>query len=155
MRTMLLSFSPKWYPDLSSGRKIYEHRKRFCNDTVRAYIYLGLPHRQIVAKTILGPKQNISDWLIQFNDDPDAIKRIKDYLTRSNVAMPIYSFQAIKPIDARKMEKEIPGFRVPISYIFLDDKPLLLDYIQSREELMGEKIEHDFSNITSDDICIC
>lgn len=155
MRTMLLSFSPKWYDDLSSGRKIYEHRKRFYNDTVCAYIYLGLPYRQIVAKTILGPKQNIADWLTQFKDDPAAIKRIQDYLTRSNVAMPIHSFQAIKPIDAREMEKEIPGFRVPISYMFLDDKPILLDYIQSREELVGSEIKHDFSNITSDDICIC
>ena len=109
MRTMLLSFSPKWYDDLSSGRKIYEHRIRFYNDTVCAYIYLGLPYRQIVAKTILGPKQNIADWLTQFKDDPAAIKRIQDYLTRSNVAMPIHSFQAIKPIDAREMEKEIPA----------------------------------------------
>jgi len=89
------------------------------------------------------------------SEDPAAIKRIQDYLTRSNVAMPIHSFQAIKPIDAREMEKEIPGFRVPISYMFLDDKPILLDYIQSREELVGSEIKHDFSNITSDDICIC
>ena len=43
----------------------------------------------------------------------EAVKRIQDYLTRSKVAIPIYSFQAIEPIDARIMEKEIPGFRVP------------------------------------------
>lgn len=155
MRTMLLSFIPKWYDDLSSGRKIYEHRKRFYTNTVCAYIYLGLPYRQIVAKTILGPKQNISEWLTEFGDDPEAVKRIQDYLTRSNVAMPIYSFQAIDPIDARIMEKEIPGFRVPISYMFLDDKPELLNYIQSRERLIGEEIVHNFENITSNDICIC
>ena len=56
------------------------------------YIYLGLPYRQIVAKTILGPKQNIANWLSEFDDDPEAIKRIQDYLTRSKVTMPIYSF---------------------------------------------------------------
>lgn len=155
MRTMLLSFSPRWYDDLSSGRKIYEHRKRFCTDSVCAYIYLGLPYRQIVAKIILGPKENMADWLIQYKDDPAAVERIQDYLTRSNVAMPIHSFQAIKPIDVRKMEKKIPGFRVPISYMFLDDKPILLNYIQSHEELVDSKIVHNFDNITSKDICIC
>ena len=28
-------------------------------------------------------------------------------------------------------------------------------YIQAREELVGSEIKHNFSNITSDDICIC
>lgn len=155
MRTMLLSFSPRWYEDLSSGRKIYEHRKRFYNDEVLAYIYLGIPHRQIVAKVILGKKINMSDWLALYEHDAQAIERIKDYMSRSNVAMPIKSFQAIEPIDVRKMEREITGFRVPISYMFIDDKPKVFDYIKSREVVLGDEINHKFENITSDMICRC
>lgn len=155
MRTMLLSFSPKWYDDLSSGKKIFEHRKRFYNDSACAYIYLGLPYRQILAKTILWPKQNISDWSIEYSDYYEAVKRIQDYLTQSKVAMPIYSFQAIEPIDAIIIEKEIPSFRVPISYMFLDDKPELLNYITEREKYIGKEITHTFESISSKDICIC
>ena len=44
--------------------------------------------------------------------------------------MPILSFQEIEPIDMRKMEKDISGFRVPISYMFIDDKPELFEYIE-------------------------
>lgn len=155
MRTMLLSFSPEWYQDLSSGRKIYEHRKRFANEPVIAYIYLGLPYRQIVAKIHLGKREELSDWLTEYSYDTEAVERINDYLTRNHFAMPIYSFQEIEPIDARLMEQTINGFRVPISYIFLDDKPELFNYIKSREVLKGQEITHRFDNITSKEICIC
>ena len=53
------------------------------------------------------------------------------------------------------MEKEIPGFRVPISYMFLDDKPELLNYITEREKYIGKEITHTFKGISSKDICIC
>lgn len=155
MRTMLLSFSPRWYEDLSSGRKIYEHRKRFCDEEVLAYIYLGLPHRKIVAKVVLGKKIDMQEWLTAYCNDEEAIIRIKDYMTRSKVAMPIKSFQAIEPIDVRKMEKTIAGFRVPISYMFIDDKPYILDYIKEREKTSNDVIYHSFENITSDMICRC
>lgn len=155
MRTMLLSFSPRWYNDLSSGRKIYEHRKRFCKEPVVAYIYLGLPYRQIVAKVELGNPIKLSTWLSDYKDDIEAVSRIVDYMQRSNYAMPIKAFQRIDPIDAREMEEDIPGFRVPISYMFLDDKPALMNYITSREKLVGDRIEHNFEHITSKDICIC
>ena len=92
MRTMLLSFSPEWYQDLSNGRKIYEHRKRFFNEPVIAYIYLGLPHRQIVAKIHLGKWEELSDWLTKYSYDMDAVERIKDYLTRNRFAMPYMQF---------------------------------------------------------------
>lgn len=155
MRVMLLSFSPEWYPYMLSGEKIYEHRKRFYDGPVIAYIYLGLPYRQIVAKTYLGKRERISDWLEAYKEDKEAIERINDYLTRNKYAMPIYSFQELEPIDARKMEQEIEGFRVPISYMFLDDKPELLRYIEDREKYKGNKIEHTFENITADEICRC
>ncbi len=155
MRTILLSFSPECYKDLSSGRKIYEHRKRFFDEPVIAYIYLGLPYRQIVAKIHLGKREELSDWLTKYSYDVEAVERINDYLTRNRFAMPIYSFQEIEPIDARLMEYVIDGFRVPISYMFLDDKPELFNYIKSREVIKGKEITHCFDNITSKEICIC
>lgn len=155
MRTMILSFSPEWYPFLKSGEKIYEHRKRICKETVTAYIYLGIPYRQIVAKIILGERENISDWLEKYSYDTQAICRIKDCLTRNNYAKPIISYQELNPIDIRIMESELDGFRVPISYMFIDDKPEILNYIKNREIAVNKKIVHDFNEISSDKICTC
>ena len=155
MRKMILSFSYKWYPQLKSGEKIYEHRKRFCKEPVEAYIYIGLPYSQLVAVVELGKPEIIENWLEKYKDDKAAVERITDCLTRNNVAMPILSFQEIEPIDMRKMEDDISGFRVPISYMFIDDKPEILEYIESRIKYKNKRIEHRFLNITSKDICIC
>ena len=155
MRTIILSFSYEWYPQLASGKKIYEHRKRFCKEPTLAYIYIGLPFRQLVAVIELGQPEKLEDWLLKYSYDIEAVDRINDYMQRNNVAMPIYSFQEIEPIDMRLMEKEINGFRVPISYMYIDDKPHLLEYITSRTSYINPKIEHDFSQISSKDICLC
>lgn len=155
MRTMILSFSEEWYPPLICGEKIYEHRKRFCNEPVKAYIYLGLPRRQIVAIVELGQREHLEEWLERYKEDIDAVKRINDYLTRNKYAMPVLSVQEIEPIDIRAMETEVKGFRVPISYMFIDDKPLIYEYIKDRTTMVGAKIVHDFTNITSRDVCLC
>ena len=103
----------------------------------------------------MGQPERIQDWLEKYGEDEDAKERIEDCLTRNTVAMPIYSYQEIEPIDMRQMEKEIKGFRVPISYMYIDDKPQIYDYIKDRTRHKGNKIEHNFENVTSKDICIC
>lgn len=84
MRKMILSFSYEWYPQLKSGEKIYEHRKRFCKEPVEAYIYIGLPYRQLVAVVELGKPEIIEDWLEKYRYDEAAVERIKDYLTSTS-----------------------------------------------------------------------
>ena len=66
MRTMILSFSYEWYPQLISGEKIYEHRKRFCKEPVIAYIYIGLPYRQLMAVAELGKQECMESWLERY-----------------------------------------------------------------------------------------
>ncbi len=155
MKTIILSFSPEWYPYLRSGEKIYEHRKRICFEPVKAYIYLGLPYREIVAITTLGEREDISAWLKKYSYDDEAICRINDCLTRNKYAKPVMDFQEIKPIDVRLMEKEIPDFRVPISYMFIDDRKDILNYINEREIPNSKRIVHDFQKIDSSRICTC
>ena len=58
-------------------------------------IYIGLPYRQLVAIVELEKPENIEDWLEKYSYDEEAVERIKDYLTRNKVAMPIFSFQEI------------------------------------------------------------
>ncbi len=62
MRRILLSFSPNYYEVLRNGNKVFEYRKRFCNEEVLAYIYLGKPIQKIVGIALLGKRINLSDW---------------------------------------------------------------------------------------------
>lgn len=153
MRTIILSFSYKWYKPLIQGLKIYEHRKRFCNEPVMAYIYLGIPYRQLVAVAELDLREDMTKWIDKYSQDEAAVARINDFLSRNRYAMKVLSIQEIEPIDMREAEKEIDGFRVPISYTFLDNNPALFDYIRERTRYKGVKIINSFENITSDDIC--
>ena len=154
MKTVLLSFSYEWYGYLKNGLKVYEHRKRFCNEPVLAYVYLGLPYRIIAAKMTLGKPVSIRDWKEKYKYDDKAIERIDDCLTRNNVAMPILSFQEIEDIDIRQIESVFPDFRVPISYLYLDNKPEIYEYIKRHEKNIGEPITHSFDNISSNQICV-
>lgn len=155
MRTIILSFSAEWYPALVRGEKIFEHRKRFCKEPVIAYIYLGLPRRELVAIVELGKREELNEWLIKYSSDAMAIERITDFLTRNRYVMEVKSVQEIEPIDMRKMEHDIFGFRVPISYMFIDDKPEIFEYIKKNTRLVGEKKINNFINITSKDVCLC
>ena len=85
-------------------------------------------------------REGLTDWLEQYKNDNEAVKRITDYLTRNKYAMPILSIQQIEPIDIRKMKRQILGFRVPISYMFLDKNPELLRYINTRTRCVGKKL---------------
>ena len=38
MRTMLLSFKPSVYEKIRTGIKIFEHRRSFPNEPIKAYI---------------------------------------------------------------------------------------------------------------------
>ena len=39
MRTMLLSLKPDIYNQIATGKKIFEHRKVFPDEPIKAYIY--------------------------------------------------------------------------------------------------------------------
>ena len=153
MRSIFLSFSPEWYPYIQSGDKIYEHRKRFCNEPVVAYLYLGLPVQQIVAIVELGNRIEMREWLEQYKNDSAAIARIKDSLTRNNYAMEIKRVQFIEPINISDVISLFPDFHIPQSYFYLDGKEELFSYIKSRVVIIGDSIEHNFDNISSEKIC--
>ncbi len=49
MKEILLSMKPEWYELMVSGEKIYEYRKNFPVDNVKAYIYVSNPYKAIKA----------------------------------------------------------------------------------------------------------
>lgn len=97
LRKILLSFSPKYYEVLKNGNKVFEYRKRFCDEEVMAYIYLGRPIQKIVGVAKLGRRIDLDKWYREYSET-EIRKRIADFMTGNKYAMPIISFQEIEPI---------------------------------------------------------
>lgn len=154
MRTILLSFDEKWYPALRSGDKKFEHRKRFCNERVRAFLYIGKPRQEIVAEICLEKRENLSDWLITYKDDIDACKRIKDFMMRNKYAMKVLWLKELEPISLEKIHRLYPSVTAPWSFHDLDKKADALKWIDEYKCYTGYEIQNDFSNVSSKDICI-
>ncbi len=154
MRTILLSFDERWYDALKSGDKIFEHRKKFCNEEVRAFLYLGKPRQQIVAEIGLSRRELLSDWLIKYRDDKEVILRIKDFAKRNKYVMKVLWFKEIKPIGIVELQKRYPELKIPISFHFLDKKQNVLQWIDENKEYTGYQFYNDFSCISKDDICV-
>ena len=153
MRTILLSFDEKWYPALKNGDKIFEHRKKFCDDEVRAFLYLGKPNQQIVAEIGLSRRELLSDWMNRYHDDIEVVARIQDFMQRNKFVMKVLWFKEIEPISIIGLQEKFPELKIPISFHFLDKKPDVLKWIDTNKKYTGYQIENDFSDISKDDIC--
>ena len=154
MRTILLSFDEKWYPALRNGDKIFEHRKKFCDEEARAFLYLGKPRQQIVAEIGLSRRELLSDWLLRYQDDSDVVARIQDFMQRNKFAMQVLWFKEIEPISIVELQEKYPELKIPISFHFLDKKPDVLKWLDENKQYTGYQIENNFSDIGKDDICI-
>ena len=110
MRTMLLSFKPKWYNLIKDGSKIFEYRRTFPDEEIMAYMYVSSPMKMIVGKIHLGRKIDINTWKEEYKEDADVCERIDDFLSRHTYAMPVLSFQMTKEIDLVTLRKFNPNF---------------------------------------------
>ena len=82
MRTMLLSFKPRWYNKIMDGSKIFEYRRTFSNEEIMAYMYVSSPAKMIVGRIHLGKRIDINTWKKQYKADKEVCERIDDFLTR-------------------------------------------------------------------------
>ena len=155
MRKMLLSFKPDVYNKIYTGIKIFEHRRNFPDEPIMAYMYVSKPVRAITGIVILNNRHRLIDWENEFNNDKQALKRIYEYKKYYRYAMEISEFQETNRISLDDLKKDIEDFVTPQSYIYLDNRPTLLKYMQKKIVRKGLNIKHDFSSITSDQICRC
>lgn len=153
MRIMLLSVKPSVYENISTGKKIFEHRKNFPNENILAYLYVSKPVKAIQGMVYLKNRHIIKDWETEFAYDAKAVARIKKYEELYRYAMEISSFQETNAIKLEKLKQDFESFYVPQSYIYLENKPLL-DYIKANIVPVGKVIKHSFNKICSDQICI-
>ena len=153
MRTMLLSFKPDVYDKIKAGVKIFEHRRTFPNEPIKAYMYVSSPVCAITGILYLGKRHELKDWESIFADDKAALTRIRKYEKSFNYAMEIKEFQETTEIQLAQVRNNIQGFVVPQMYYYLDEKPLL-KYIEDNLKNGKINIKHTFENITSSQVCI-
>ena len=153
MRTMLLSLKQEVFTNVQSGVKIYEHRRVFPDEPVKAYIYVSRPVQALSGVMYLGNKTDIEDWKEKYRDDAEAQERINEYLKHHKVVMEIQKFQNTSSIALADIRKDFPDFLIPQMYYNLDGHPLL-QYLNDNMLPIGEPIMHTFENITSNQICV-
>ena len=153
MKSILLSFGYEWYESLKDGRKIYEHRKRFCNEAVKAYVYIGKPIYRVVAIVTLDKRIDLEKWLVEYGDDLEVRNRIKDFMSRNKYAMPVLDFQEICPIDLSEFKLLVPNFIVPRSYYILENNVDLFSFLKERTEFIGAKRINEFNVEPRNVIC--
>ena len=152
MRTMLLSLREDVYRRILSGEKIYEHRKAFPDEPVKAYIYVSNPMKSICGIMYLSNKTSLYDWKEKFKDDEEAIKRIDKYLESYKYVMEINRFENTNAISLETLRKNLKKFIVPQMYYFIEDTELL-KYLEKNLIKDGFAVTHSYDNISSDMIC--
>lgn len=154
MRNMLLSFKPNVYNKLISGVKIYEHRKVFPDEPIKAYLYVSSPICAITGILYLGKRHSIKEWRNIYSYDENAIKRIDNYLLSQNYAMEIEKFEETSSITLSTLRTDLSKFVVPQMYYYLEEGSELLEYLKNNIKPTGKIIIHEFNSITSNDICV-
>lgn len=152
MRIMLLSLRADVYKRVLSGEKIYEHRKVFPNEPVKAYIYVSAPVKSICGIMYLSNKTSLLEWKEKYKDDLECVKRIESYLQRNKYGMEINKFENTNAIHLNRLREDLSSFVVPQMYYYIENSKLL-EYLEMNLVPDGTIVTHSFDNITSDMIC--
>lgn len=152
MRTMLLSFKPSVYENIRTGKKIFEHRRNFPNEPIKAYMYVSSPVCAITGIVYLGKRHLLADWEERFSYDEDAIQRIRKYREKYRYVMEINEFQETTQIPLKQLRENLNKFVAPQMYYYLDNTELL-NYIEENLENKEINIKHIFMEIQSTQIC--
>lgn len=149
---MLLSFKADVFERVKSGEKIYEHRRVFPDESVKAYLYISTPVKTIVGIMRLDNRVQIESWKKKYSYDEATLSRIDNYLSKHTVAMEITEFQMTNAIPLEKLRNDLPGFVVPQMYYYIENTELL-KYLEKNLDPVGEPIKHSFDNIPPELIC--
>lgn len=153
MRIMLLSLKEDVYKRVLSGEKIFEHRKVFPNEQVKAYLYVSTPKKAICGIMYLSNRTSLTDWKDKYKEDLEVVKRIENYLPKHKYVMEINKFENTNAIPLEQLRKDLSKFVVPQMYYFIENTELL-SYIEKNLIPDGNVINNKFENVTRDYICV-
>lgn len=102
---------------------------------------------------LLGKRIALDDWKIEYKEDEDVYSRICDFSQRNTYAMPILEYIPTNTLSLKEIQNEIPEFMAPQMYYNLADGSPLLELIDRKIKITGEKIINAFDTEIKDEIC--
>ncbi len=153
MKTMLLSFKPKWFEKIVTGEKKFEYRNSFANEEVMAYMYVSTPVKSVVGRIYLGKRIELADLKEKYRMHDDVRRRIEFYMEKHKFVMPIKSVQMTEAIPLERLREFKSDFVCPQMYYYLDKRQELLKYISDNAKDVGIEMVHDFADLPLSEVC--
>lgn len=131
---IFLSFRPEFFRPILYDIKKYEYRKRFCNESTTAYLYLSSPVREVIGIMELGIPLKIPEIIKEFDINSNTYRRLEQNLNNGEIfAIPIEIIQLYKtPISIEEIKEVDSNFHVPQCYLNIEKFPsvysMLLNY---------------------------
>lgn len=153
MKKILLSFKPFWYEKIKSGEKIFEYRKRFCDEPVMAFIYVSRPVMAVTGIVMLDRRIPLDEWKKKYKDDEAIYDRVCDFAERNNYVMPVKEFIPTTSITLKEIQHSIPNFIAPQMYYNLEENSDLLNLLEEKISEVDGRFVNSFEGNINSKIC--
>lgn len=147
-----MSFNPIWAEKIKNGEKIYEYRRRFCDDDARVYMYITKPIMHVCGIIELKRRIPLAEWEKRYSYNDEIVQRIKKYRLKNSYAMPIVSYNETKILTLKSMREEFEGFIPPQFCYDLDRNIDLKKFIEKECILSGVSVYNELEEKESE-IC--
>lgn len=147
----LMSFWPQVYKRILDGEKLLEYRRVFPKNCKYSFMYISSPVKAICGIIYFDDVLYLDDLMEKYDEQTDS--RIGNYLDKYHYAGTIKAIQRIKPITLEQLRKGVPHFTAPQSYLYLDNFPLLKDFIFENLILDGDIITNHLEAVLPDQLC--
>jgi hypothetical protein len=147
----LMSFWPQVYSRILNGEKLLEYRRVFPKNCKYSFMYISSPVKAICGIIYFNDVLYLDDLIGKFDEQTDT--RICDYLDKYHYAGTIKAIQKIKPITLEQLRIGVPNFTAPQSYLYLDNFPVLKDFIFKNLILDGDIITNHLEEVLPVQLC--
>jgi predicted transcriptional regulator len=135
---ILISLKEQWHKKILLGDKRFEYRRQFIRTSVHVFIYVSGFVRGICAYAEFGtPIIGSVDKIISIykSEGMQNTEGLINYFRNRNecFAIPIEKYQEIPKISLDELRQKFNSFTVPQSYLYLDKKPVLLNYLLEKK----------------------
>jgi len=131
---ILISIKEQWHQKALAGEKRFEYRRQFIRCPAHAFIYVSGTIRCICAYAEFGnPIIGSVDKIVAIyeSENQHNTNGLYNYFgdRKECFAIPIEKYQEIPKVTLDELRQKYNGFTVPQSYLFLDKKPELLNFL--------------------------
>ena len=154
-RKIFLSFRPEFFRPILYNLKMYEYRKRFCNEPTTAYLYLSSPVQEVIGIMELGQPILTTDKINDYEKGSIVYNRISHCIEGGELfAIPIESLQLFKtPVNIQKLKNIDNNFNVPQCYLNIEKFSKVYEYLKN-QELYEKEYENSHSTLYENNFCM-